>query len=962
MVPSAGRSNRSLTQALRQIVEQRLPVDDLQANLAQRNPGFPIDCLDPRLIPIELLVNPQAWTPRDSGIDEKALMQAHPDLNDAKTLLSSGRLCKIINGEASLYQDLPPIHLQAYLDGLRPGAKKELQHHQQSALEHLATFGWKRFRQGRPLGKDLDRYQDEPEQNILEITRAHNQSPLILVVLTMAHQQTKNKAIPSGWDHTIQGQLEHLNALWSELSSFDDALVGFCHSDDRCSPHAAQLLRQAAERSPNAALFSSDETLQWSSDPDHPPGNRQNRVAVLPWRLLTRGCIGGLVTIRLSQLRQLDLPEERLCLHNLILDLSLQISAKHQQVHHLSQTLLSRKITSNPSIPDVASPDNRQVFSALQCNEALSISRERGAHFLRTGGSIKSHPRWAGCHQVHWTPPQNTLVSILIPFRDGASLTKVCVESIRRCAGVVPYELILIDNGSTEPDTMLWLAEQRLQNDITVLRLDCDFNYAQIHNLARPYCQGTHLLLLNNDIEIRSEHVLQRLLDPFAIRHTMAVGARLLYPDNSIQHQGVVLIKGERRCVLEPGKHLFEKNIIDMFTPLGVQEEWIAATAACLMLKSDDFDQIGGFDENLAVVFNDVDLCLRLRQLKGSIVVTPFVNIVHHESVSRGKDQSGEALARHQRESGYLRYKHAGLFQTGDPLSSQRLHPHSNRFQPKDPEPQSSGLVKTRPIRQWKQTGWQPNASRPLIILAHFDRSNRLRPDLLNLLESYAEFGDVLLVSASPGLRWHWNTMRRLKQCCRAILIRCNEGYDFGSWKAALHWIKEDLNNIDQLVLTNDSFWGPITPLDNLFERLSSTDADVIGLTDDQMYTPHLQSAFLAFQRQVIQSDAFQSFWDQLEAWPRKRDLIKRYEVGLPVRLEKAGFKTHSLYTQHANGNILHTAWRELIEIEEFPFLKVSLLRDNPMKQNINGWETVVSSRNQSLAAHIKSQLRKRTT
>ena len=204
MVPSAGRSNRSLTRALRQIVEQRLPVDDLQANLAQRNPGFPIDCLDPRLIPIELLVNPQAWTPRDSGIDEKALMQAHPDLNDAKTLLSSGRLCKIINGEASLYQDLPPIHLQAYLDGLRPGAKKELQHHQQSALEHLATFGWKRFRQGRPLGKDLDRYQDEPEQNILDITRAHNQSPLILVVLTMAHQPTKNKAIPSGWDHIIQ--------------------------------------------------------------------------------------------------------------------------------------------------------------------------------------------------------------------------------------------------------------------------------------------------------------------------------------------------------------------------------------------------------------------------------------------------------------------------------------------------------------------------------------------------------------------------------------------------------------------------------------------------------------------------------------------------------------------------------------------------------------------------------------
>jgi len=123
------------------------------------------------------------------------------------------------------------------------------------------------------------------------------------------------------------------------------------------------------------------------------------------------------------------------------------------------------------------------------------------------------------------------------------------------------------------------------------------------------------------------------------------------------------------------------------------------------------------------------------------------------------------------------------------------------------------------------------------------------------------------------------------------------------------------------------------------------------------MYTPHLQSAFLAFQKPVIQSDAFQSFWNQLELWPRKRDLIKKYEVGLPVRLQKAGFKTESLYTQHANGNILHTAWRELIEARNFPFLKVSLLRDNPMNQDIDDWSQVISERNPILATQIRSQL-----
>jgi lipopolysaccharide biosynthesis protein len=123
------------------------------------------------------------------------------------------------------------------------------------------------------------------------------------------------------------------------------------------------------------------------------------------------------------------------------------------------------------------------------------------------------------------------------------------------------------------------------------------------------------------------------------------------------------------------------------------------------------------------------------------------------------------------------------------------------------------------------------------------------------------------------------------------------------------------------------------------------------------MYTPHLQSAFLAFQKPVIQSDAFQSFWNQLESWPRKRDLIKKYEVGLTVSLQKAGFKIESLYTQHANGNILHTAWQELIETKNFPFLKVSLLRDNPMHQEIDAWEQVISERNPVLAAQIRSQL-----
>ena len=114
------------------------------------------DVLDPRLRPADLLRSPGTWLPASSGIDPSALQKAHPDLRGEQDLLSSGRLADILLGRASLYADLPPVHLSAYLDGLRPAARRELEQHLLSALEHLASHGWRSFSTGRPLGKDLD--------------------------------------------------------------------------------------------------------------------------------------------------------------------------------------------------------------------------------------------------------------------------------------------------------------------------------------------------------------------------------------------------------------------------------------------------------------------------------------------------------------------------------------------------------------------------------------------------------------------------------------------------------------------------------------------------------------------------------------------------------------------------------------------------------------------------------------
>ena len=123
------------------------------------------------------------------------------------------------------------------------------------------------------------------------------------------------------------------------------------------------------------------------------------------------------------------------------------------------------------------------------------------------------------------------------------------------------------------------------------------------------------------------------------------------------------------------------------------------------------------------------------------------------------------------------------------------------------------------------------------------------------------------------------------------------------------------------------------------------------------MYSYHLQSSFLVFRNSVINSEAFQNFWSHQLIWDKKRDLVKSCEVGLSRILIQNGYKLKSLYSDQSNGNILHFRWRELIEEDDFPFLKVSLLRDNPTSQSIDGWERIIQARNKGLFKLIKAQI-----
>ena len=946
-----------LIRLLRRYRREQIDEARIRASLKPRHRDLEERFLHPQLLPPELLVSPDTWTPAASGLHHDALLAAHPDLNAPGQLLSSGILNRILRGEIPLYDDLPAVAIDAYAAELRQSHRALCRGQLLSALAHLSLHGRDSFHRGEAVAACLDLYLPG-ELNKDPVTPLCPIQQPWLVVIDGQDAEACRLGRSKGWDRVLTAPLGDLKALFQRIATLHpETPVSFCHISDQLADDAMARLALAWHQQEGVSLCSSDEWIAWNRTNPALRGNRQCRVAAQIPRLITRGGLGGLITIRAGRLSRIDCPPSASCMHELFLALALQLLANDGRSGHCSHPLLIRSPDRNPSVLDIASPAERQLFSQEQMEAIHRVCTRHAGIYLRDGGRLQLHPEIPGCQQFSYDPVDNPLVSIIIPFRDQAALTERCIASIQRHAGSTRYEIILVNNQSREPETTHWLTTLAQSPDLHVLDFDSEFNFAAINNAARKHCNGEYLLFLNNDIEFQSPNILQQLMAPFACRGVGAVGSRLKYPDNSLQHQGVVIIRGERRALLEPGKTIGHPAVLARLTPLLVEEDFSAASAACLMIRADLFDELNGFNEAYAVTFNDVDLCLRLRKLGYSVIVTPYPSITHFESKSRGKDLHGKALARQQKEQGLLRRDHAEMYRSGDPLCSPQIHPHSRTYGLPGPAASAPSLARERILYSWSRTDRRPAKRRSLLIFAQYSLEGTLRNDIIPLLRCYQQHADLVVVAATPQFQQQTQTLRKLQSLSHAVLVRENEGYDFGSWMTGLRYCEHKLNNYDQIILTNDSLWGPITPLKGLFHRVNTSTADVIGLKDDLMYDYHLQSSFLVFRKSAFTHQAFKEFWSSIKTWEKKRDLVKEHEVGLSRQLSHAGMTLESLYTHNSNGNILHFSWRELITEHEFPFLKVSLLRDNPTLQNIDDWYSVIKSTNSKLAKAIASQV-----
>lgn len=275
-------------------------------------------------------------------------------------------------------------------------------------------------------------------------------------------------------------------------------------------------------------------------------------------------------------------------------------------------------------------------------------------HFERTQISAKAELLDFGMYRVRYTiPAPDTLISLIIPTRNSLKLIKQCIDSIVSKTTYKNYEILIVDNNSDDPEVLNYFNSLIIDERIHIIRDERPFNYSALNNAAVCQAKGEYIALVNNDIEIITPEWLDEMLGLAIQPGVGVVGARLWYPNDTLQHGGV--ITGLGGLAGHSHKHL-HKNGPGYFYRAQLIQSLSAVTAACLVVKKSIFQEVGGLDEvNLAVAFNDVDFCLRVLKAGYRNVWTPYAELFHHESATRGSEDTPEKKERFRNEMLYMK-------------------------------------------------------------------------------------------------------------------------------------------------------------------------------------------------------------------------------------------------------------------------------------------------------------------
>lgn len=355
-------------------------------------------------------------------------------------------------------------------------------------------------------------------------------------------------------------------------------------------------------------------------------------------------------------------------------DFILRCVEKSENIYHIPKVLYHKRVKKKNG-------EGTAIATVMKERIADEKARVVRMHLERCNikGSVCTQDDLGIC-KVNYPLEKELFISIIIPNRDHVDDLERCIKSLYEVSGYSNFEVIIVENGSNEKKIFMYyksLKERHNNINIVNWNKSKEFNYSALNNFGVSHAKGEYLLFLNNDTEFIGKGCMLEMVSHAVRKEVGAVGARLYYPDGTIQHAGVILGLGGIAGHAFSGE---SHNAKGYFSRIQCTQDLSAVTAACMMVSRNLFEEVGGFDEKLKVAFNDIDLCMKIRMKGRLIVYTPYAELYHYESKSRGIEDTKEKIERFHGEVHYFEKKWKDELEKGDPYYNPNLTLEKNNF------------------------------------------------------------------------------------------------------------------------------------------------------------------------------------------------------------------------------------------------------------------------------------------
>ena len=445
----------------------------------------------------------------------------------------------------------------------------------------------------------------------------------------------------------VRKNSENITCLNDTIKSAHGEFIGFLNHADELTADALYHVVKLLNACPDMDCIYTDE------DKKDLKGRRSKPFFKPNWSpdlLFSMNYIGNFIVIRKRLLNELGGLREGYN-GSVSYDLVLRLVEITDKISHIAEPLYNQMTEFKQSNVDVESNLSNSAKKAL--SEALI---RRGIN----GKVLDS--KFTGAYRIRYDLDFEPLVSIIILTRDKLEYLRKCIDGIRYNTDYKNYELIVIDNNSEDKDTIEFLNKLPL-----VVRESSEFNASKLHNIGAKYASGKYLLLLNNDIEIIDPSWLKEMVSIAERDDVGIVGAKLLFPDSTVQHAGAIIgLKGTASHAF----YRYSQDDLNYHNLLNTVRNCSAVTGACMLVKRKIFDEVKGFDENIHICFGDTDFCLRAIRDTGTLIVyTPYAKLLHYESITRASQPSPQVI----KDVKYFRHRWKKILEKGDPYYNPNL-------------------------------------------------------------------------------------------------------------------------------------------------------------------------------------------------------------------------------------------------------------------------------------------------